>query len=103
MVVPITRGLRFVTDEEPGIRRSGTKRFRYVDAATQQPVTDTETLDRIRGIAVPPARADVWICSDPDGHVQATGRDARGRKQYRYHVDFRATRANEVRRARGLR
>src|SRR3954467_12843477 len=92
MVVPITRGLRFVTDEEPGIRRIGTKRFRYVDAATQKPVVDAATLERIRRIAVPPAWTSVWICSDPDGHLQATGRDARGRKQYRYHADFRAQR-----------
>jgi DNA topoisomerase-1 len=92
MVVPITRGLRYVTDDEPGIRRTGTKRFRYVDEATQRAVTDDLTLDRIRSIAVPPAWTDVWISADPDGHIQATGRDARGRKQYRYHVDFRAAR-----------
>src|SRR5262249_17742422 len=92
MVVPITRGLRFVTDDEPGIRRTGHKRFRYVDEETRERVAATETLERIRSIAVPPAWTDVWISADPDGHVQATGRDARGRKQYRYHPDFRADR-----------
>jgi DNA topoisomerase-1 len=92
VVVPITRGLRYVTDEEPGIRRRGSKRFTYIDAVTQEEVEDTETVARIRAIAVPPAWTDVWICRDPDGHIQATGRDARGRKQYRYHADFRAER-----------
>jgi DNA topoisomerase-1 len=92
MVVPITRGLRFVTDDDPGIRRTGHKRFRYVDEAAQEPVRDPETLERIRSIAVPPAWTDVWISDDPDGHIQATGRDDRGRKQYRYHPDFRAER-----------
>jgi DNA topoisomerase-1 len=92
MVQPMTRGLRFATDEEPGIRRNGAKRFRYVDEATQEIVKDSETLARIRAIAVPPAWTDVWINADPDGHIQATGRDARGRKQYRYHTEFRAQR-----------
>jgi DNA topoisomerase-1 len=92
MVVPITRGLRFVTDEEPGIRRRGVKRFRYVDETSGKTVTDVGTLERIRAIAVPPAWTDVWISGDPDGHIQATGRDARGRKQYRYHADFRSER-----------
>jgi DNA topoisomerase-1 len=92
MVVPISRGLRFVTDEEPGIRRTGKKRFRYTDSTTQKIVTAPETLERINAIAVPPAWTDVWICRDPDGHLQATGRDARGRKQYRYHTEFRAER-----------
>jgi len=73
MVVPITRGLRFVTDDEPGIRRTGHKRFRYVEEATREPVTDAGTLDRIRSIAVPPAWTDVWISSDSDGHVQVAG------------------------------
>jgi len=86
----MARGLRYVTDDEPGIRRTGRKRFRYVDEATRKTVTDAETLARVRSIAVPPAWTDVWISADADGHVQATGRDARGRKQYRYHPDFRA-------------
>jgi len=92
MVVAMARGLRYVTDDEPGIRRTGAKRVRYTDEATRETVTDDETLARIRSIAVPPAWTDVWISADPDGHVQATGRDARGRKQYRYHPDFRAHR-----------
>ncbi len=92
MVVPITRGLRFVTDDELGICRTGHKRLRYVDETTQERVRDAERLERIRSIAIPPAWTDVWISADPDGHVQATGRDARGRKQYRYHPDFRAER-----------
>lgn len=92
MVVPIRSGLRYVTDAEPGIRRTGTKRFRYTDQATGHVVKDKQTLERIRGLAVPPAWTDVWICGDPDGHLQATGRDARGRKQYRYHPHFRAER-----------
>src|SRR5690606_31771052 len=58
--------------------------FRYVDAAGRR-VTDAQTLARIRALAVPPAYEQVWVCPDPRGHIQATGRDARGRKQYRYH------------------
>jgi DNA topoisomerase-1 len=92
VVVPIRSGLRYVTDAEPGIRRTGTKRFRYTDAVTGRPITNTTVLDRIRTLAVPPAWTNVWICADPDGHLQATGRDARNRKQYRYHADFRAER-----------
>lgn len=92
MVVPIRRGLHYVTDDVPGIRRTGTKRFRYTYETTGRVVKDAATLERIRAIAVPPAWTDVWICGDDDGHVQATGRDARGRKQYRYHTDFRAQR-----------
>lgn len=92
MVVPIRSGLRYVTDVEPGIRRTGTKRFRYTDAATGRAITSAKELERIRGLAVPPAWTDVWICADPDGHLQATGRDARHRKQYRYHPEFRAER-----------
>jgi DNA topoisomerase-1 len=84
--------LRYVTDAEPGIRRTGTKRFRYTNASSGRTVKDARTLERIRGLAVPPAWTDVWICADPDGHLQATGRDARGRKQYRYHPDFREER-----------
>jgi len=78
-------GLLYVSDEEPGIRRRRAgKGFTYTwpDGAK---VTEEETLARIRKLAIPPAYTDVWICTDPDGHLQATGRDARGRKQYRYH------------------
>src|SRR5690606_847057 len=79
-------GLRHVSDTAPGIRRRRRGRgFGYVDADGRR-VTDTAVLQRIRALAVPPAWTDVWICADPRGHIQATGRDARGRKQYRYHA-----------------
>ncbi len=83
------RGLRFGLDDEPGIRRHGHRRPRYVDEVTGEELDDTETLARIAALAVPPAWTDVWISADPCSHVQATGRDARRRKQYRYHADFR--------------
>ncbi|MGQ0616255.1 MAG: DNA topoisomerase IB [Acidimicrobiia bacterium] len=90
---PVRRGaLRYVSDTEPGIRRTGHKRFRYTDEATGEPVSDRQERERLAALAVPPAWTDVWVCADPDGHVQATGRDARGRKQYRYHPDYRAAR-----------
>jgi DNA topoisomerase I len=87
-----TARLRHSTDARPGItrRRAGTG-FTYRDADGKQ-IKDRETLDRIRKLAVPPAWTDVWICPDPLGHLQATGRDARGRKQYRYHTRFRERR-----------
>lgn len=88
---PVRRGaLRYVSDAEPGIRRTGHQRFRYTDEATGQPVRDRQERERLAALAVPPAWTDVWVCADPDGHVQATGRDARGRKQYRYHPDYRS-------------
>lgn len=78
-------GLRYVSDDEPGLtRRRKGKGFVYFDARGRQ-VPDAATLERITRLAVPPAYEDVWICADADGHIQATGRDARGRKQYRYH------------------
>ena len=79
-------GLRYVNDERtPGIRRIGRlKRFRYVDAHGRT-IGDRAELQRIKALVIPPAWTDVWICPDPRGHLQATGRDARGRKQYRYH------------------
>ena len=84
--------LRHVAAGEPGLRRlrqgSG---FRYVDARGR-PVRSPAVLRRIRSLAIPPAWTDVWICRDERGHLQATGRDARGRKQYRYHPWFRETR-----------
>jgi DNA topoisomerase-1 len=85
-------GLRYVRDDKPGIRRlRHGKGFRYVDP-TGAPVRDADTLARIRSLAVPPACVDVWICPAANGHLQATGRDARGRKQYRYHARWRAAR-----------
>jgi DNA topoisomerase I len=78
--------LVYVSDEEPGIRRKPAgKRFNYI-APGEKPITRAEEIDRIDKLAIPPAWTDVWICPDPDGHIQATGRDARGRKQYRYHA-----------------
>ncbi|HEX6644288.1 MAG TPA: hypothetical protein VF037_06405 [Gemmatimonadales bacterium] len=85
-------GLRYVSDRGNGIRRAASGRgFRYVDPSGTT-VRDRETLARIRSLAIPPAWTDVWICPSPRGHIQATGRDARGRKQYRYHPDWRAVR-----------
>ena len=85
-------GLIYVDDREPGIRRvrSG-KSFRYLDP-DGRPVRDADTLARIRKLAIPPAYTDVWICLRERGHLQATGRDARHRKQYRYHPEWRTTR-----------
>ena len=90
--MPPVSGLQFVTDDMPGIRRTGHTRFRYVDQLTGKPVGDRDQLARIRSLAVPPAWTDVWICKDPTGHLQATGRDARRRKVYRYHPDYREER-----------
>src|ERR687896_632529 len=85
-------GLRYVSDAVPGIRRKGAGRgFTYV-GPNGKPVRDAETLARIRALAIPPAWTDVWICPLSNGHLQATGRDARGRKQYRYHPEWRAVR-----------
>jgi len=85
-------GLRYTTDQRPSIaRRKAGSGFIYLRADGTR-VTDAETLRRIRHLVVPPAWTDVWICTDPQGHLQATGRDAKGRKQYRYH-----DRWNEVR------
>jgi DNA topoisomerase I len=85
-------GLRHVTDAAPGIRRRRAgKGFSYVGPDGRRP--SKETLARIRALAIPPAWTDVWICALEKGHIQATGRDARGRKQYRYHPEFRAVRS----------
>lgn len=85
-------GLRYVHDTEPGIHRRRRRRgFIYV-APNGRVVQDPGTLDRIRHLAIPPAYTGVWICIDPSGHLQATGLDARTRKQYRYHLRYRAVR-----------
>jgi DNA topoisomerase-1 len=85
-------GLRYVSDERPGIiRRKAGKGFRYV-RPDGSAVRDEPTLRRIKALVVPPAWDDVWISTDPRGHIQATGRDAKGRKQYRYHTRWRAVR-----------
>ena len=85
-------GLVYTSDSEPGITRRGAgKGFSY-RGLDGRPIRDKAVLDRIRALAIPPAYTDVWICPDPDGHIQATGRDARGRKQYRHHPRFREVR-----------
>ncbi len=85
-------GLRYVSDNTKGItRKRAGKGFSYV-GADGAPIRDAATLTRIRSLAIPPAYTDVWICPDPKGHIQATGRDARGRKQYRYHPKWRDVR-----------
>ena len=85
-------GLRYSRDDEPGLRReAAAPSFAYVDAKGER-MDDAATLERIRRLAVPPAWTDVWICNDERGHLQATGRDARGRKQYRYHARWRELR-----------
>src|SRR3954470_12416855 len=82
-------GLRYVTDDQPGIRRRKRgKGFTYLDPQGRA-IKDEKTLERVRKLAIPPAWTDVWICPRPNGHLQATGRDARGRKQYRYHPRWR--------------
>ena len=85
-------GLRYVTDQTPGFhRRRVGKGFRYVTPAGVT-MRDARELERIRSLAIPPAWTDVWICADANGHLQATGRDARGRKQHRYHPRWRHVR-----------
>ena len=85
-------GLVYVSDDQPGIsRRRAGKGFSYVDANGKKIVKKDE-LQRLRSLAVPPAYTHVWICGVPEGHLQATGRDARSRKQYRYHPEWRSTR-----------
>ncbi|HET9863924.1 MAG TPA: hypothetical protein VFP37_10810 [Steroidobacteraceae bacterium] len=100
---PVPRGLVYVTDQSPGIRRvrlaarkrrgrrKAPLRFAYY-APSGRRLRDARTLERIAQLAIPPAYEDVWICPNPRGHLQATGRDARGRKQYRYHPEWRVAR-----------
>ena len=85
-------GLLYTSDGQPGLHRRGRPgRFRYSDARGR-PVRSRDCLDRIRSLVIPPAWKDVWICAHPRGHLQATGRDQRGRKQYRYHPKWRHVR-----------
>lgn len=85
-------GLVYVSDEDRGIRRERKgEAFEYFKPNGDR-LTDEATLERIRKLAIPPAYTDVWICARANGHIQATGRDARGRKQYRYHPQFRELR-----------
>ncbi len=84
---------RYIDDSGKGIRRERQGRgFRYLDINGRK-ITAPRTLERIASLAIPPAWTHVWICPSPQGHIQATGRDARGRKQYRYHTSFRRARA----------
>ena len=84
--------LRHSSDTEPGITRKRMGRsWAYFDPEGKR-VTDRDEIDRLNAIGLPPAYEEAWFCADPDGHLQATGVDARGRKQYRYHADFRAKR-----------
>src|SRR5579875_1406928 len=89
-------GLRYVTDRKPGIRRHAVgesgKEFEYTEDPGGAKVTDEATLARIKSLVIPPAWTDVWICKQPNGHLPATGRDARGRKQSRYHPKWREIR-----------
>ena len=85
-------GLRYVSDQMAGIRREPAgKGFRYRDAAGKL-VRDEQTLKRIQSLVIPPAWKDVWICPSPNGHLQATGRDDKRRKQFRYHPRWREVR-----------
>src|SRR5262249_24075514 len=85
-------GLRYVSDDAPAIRRRRAgKGFVYLDAKGRRVAAD-DTLKRIRSLVIPPAWTDVWICAAADGHIHATGRDAKGRKQYKYHADYREAR-----------
>ena len=90
--MPHRAGLRYSLDSEPGYsRKQGPRGFEYANSRGR-PITAADTLARIKSLAIPPAWTDVWICTDARGHLQATGRDARGRKQYRYHPKWRELR-----------
>ena len=84
--------LTYVSDTAPGIRRVARGAAFAYTRPSGEPLADAADLARIRSLAIPPAWTDVWICPSPKGHLQATGRDARGRKQYRYHASWRTTR-----------
>jgi len=89
----ISPALLYVNDGDPGLRRTPTRTgFRILDAQGRT-VTDPATLNRIASLVIPPAWTEVWICPTPEGHIQATGRDQKGRKQYRYHPAFQQDRA----------
>jgi len=94
-IVATTVELLYVSDQAPGISRRRAGRgwcYREPDGGI---IRDAATLARLRSLAIPPAYRDIWICPDPNGHIQASGRDARGRKQYRYHPAWRAFRDTE--------
>jgi len=85
-------GLRYVSDTRPGIRRKNSGGGFVYTRADGTKLSEPDVPKRIKALAIPPAWTDVWICPWADGHVQATGRDAKGRKQYRYHAHFREIR-----------
>jgi len=85
-------GLRYVTDRMPGIRRNKSRHGFFYTYPTGDMIREETVLGRIKSLAIPPAWTQVWICPDPAGHLQATGRDARQRKQYRYHPRWREVR-----------
>ena len=85
-------GLRYVTDDMPGYRRRRNGKGFVYTRPSGEPIRDPQELGRIRALAIPPAWRDVWICPSPDGHLQATGRDIKGRKQHRYHQRWREVR-----------
>ena len=86
--IEVPQGLTWCSDDHPGLtRRRAGKGWSYRDAKGR-PIRDPKVLDRIRALAIPPAWTDVWICPRANGHIQAIGRDAKGRKQYRYHADW---------------
>jgi DNA topoisomerase-1 len=86
-------GLSYVHDTDPGIRRRRAGKGWSFIGPDGKAIRDKEAIARIRSLAIPPAYKDVWICPDPRGHIQATGRDEKGRKQYRYHADWATWRA----------
>jgi len=91
--IEIPEGLSWCSDDNPGLsRRRAGKGWSYRDAQGRT-IEDARVLDRIRALAIPPAWTDVWICPRANGHIQATGRDAKGRKQYRYHADWSTARS----------
>jgi DNA topoisomerase I len=92
VALPDLGGLRYVCDDGPAIRRRKAGRgFVYIDSKGKR-ISDPAILSRIKSLVIPPAWTDVWICPSAHGHIQATGRDARGRKQYRYHSAYRERR-----------
>src|SRR5437763_13827369 len=92
VIVAKAAGLRYVSDANPGIRRKRAgKNFSYI-GLDGKPIHDQEELKSIRSLGIPPAWRNEWICPSPTGHIQATGRDADGRKHYRYHTHWRKVR-----------
>jgi DNA topoisomerase-1 len=91
--VEVPQGLSWCSDDNPGLsRRRAGKGWSYRDGKGQ-PIKDAKVLDRIHALAIPPAWTDVWICPKANGHIQATGRDVKGRKQYRYHAGWSSARS----------